>query len=470
MKNLLIYINPSGISKNAETLARIQIENILELGWKQEDIIFITNFPYEFMGVRAFEVDNSYFFADDPASIKCYTMAKLFENDLIFKENELYWLHDLDHFQQLPFNEEEIVKEMGDCDFALCDYGRRYKFNCGSIFFRKSAGDIFKKIRDIMVEYRSENPRCEEERALMVLFDNNKAWAYRSSVGAENEPVPAGRTDTAEIKKRIHKMPITYNFADYNFVSCWRMCDGKPKTAHFNPFFEKVTRSNPKGCKLSFFMGENRANLVLMTERLIKIFNKHGLYGNTQIIDDLNALEIKRYRRVWKPFMEKYGIKNICEVGVFASQNFKRFLEGNPQIAVGVDAWIKDGNPAHNDNSFSQEQLNEQCEYFKSLMTKFPSVRLYRQYSDEAAKNFPDEYFDLIYIDADHSYEGCKKDLEAWWPKVKKGKFFIGDDYSEQHAPVEGVKFEVIRAVDEFAKNNNLVVYKISENGWTIIK
>lgn len=189
-----------------------------------------------------------------------------------------------------------------------------------------------------------------------------------------------------------------------------------------------------------------------------------------ETIKDLQALEFKRYRRVWKPFMVKYGIENVCEIGVFASQNFRRLLEGNPKVAVGVDAWLKDGNPAHNDNDFSQQQLDEQCEYFKGLMKKFPSVRLYRQYSDEAAKNFPDEYFDLIYIDADHSYEGVKKDLEAWWPKVKKGRFFTGDDYGEQHAPVVGVKFEVIRAVDEFAKNNSLTVYKLPSNGWAIIK
>ena len=282
MKNLLIYINPNGISKNADTLAKMQIENMLELGWKKEDIIFITNFPYEYMGVKSFEVDDSYFFAPDPASLKCFAISKLFENNLIFKD-DLYWMHDMDHFQQLPFTEKEITDLMGDCDFALCDYGRRYKFNCGSIFFRKSAGDIFKKIRDIMIEERKENPRCEEERALMILFDNNKAWAYRSSIGAENEPVSAGRTDTAEIKKRIKRMPITYNFADYNFVSCWRMCDGKPKTAHFNPFPEKITKSNPTGCKLPFFLGENRANLVLMTPRLIDIFKRHGLEKPTDI-------------------------------------------------------------------------------------------------------------------------------------------------------------------------------------------
>ena len=145
-------------------------------------------------------------------------------------------------------------------------------------------------------------------------------------------------------------------------------------------------------------------------------------------------------------------------------------MEGNPQVIVGVDAWINDGDPGHNDSNFTQERLDQQCDLFKSIMMQNPNVRLYRMMSYEAAKNFPDEYFDLIYIDADHSYNGVKKDLEAWWPKVKKGKYFTGDDYSHSHAPVNGLKFEVIEAVDEFAAKLGLPVYKLTSNGWAIIK
>lgn len=189
-----------------------------------------------------------------------------------------------------------------------------------------------------------------------------------------------------------------------------------------------------------------------------------------QPIKDLNALRIRRNRRIWRDFLIKYNIESFCEVGVFASQNFQRMLDGNIKIAVGVDSWINDGNPGHNDSSFTQEQLDAQCEYFKGLMKTNPIIRLYRMMSIEAAKNFPDEYFDLIYIDADHSYEGCKADLEVWWPKVKKGKYFTGDDYSHSHAPVNKLKFEVIRAVDEFATKLGLPVHRLTSHGWAILK
>ena len=37
--------------------------------------------------------------------------------------------------------------------------------------------------------------------------------------------------------------------------------------------------------------------------------------------------------------------------------------------------------------------------------------------------------FDLIFIDADHSYEAVREDIIAWWPKVKNGGIISGHDY-----------------------------------------
>jgi predicted O-methyltransferase YrrM len=36
--------------------------------------------------------------------------------------------------------------------------------------------------------------------------------------------------------------------------------------------------------------------------------------------------------------------------------------------------------------------------------------------------------FDLVFIDADHSYEECKADIEFWTPKVKPGGIVCGHD------------------------------------------
>jgi predicted O-methyltransferase YrrM len=47
----------------------------------------------------------------------------------------------------------------------------------------------------------------------------------------------------------------------------------------------------------------------------------------------------------------------------------------------------------------------------------------------EAAKQVEDGSLDFVFIDADHSYEGVKADIEAWDPKVREGGYVIGHDY-----------------------------------------
>jgi len=62
---------------------------------------------------------------------------------------------------------------------------------------------------------------------------------------------------------------------------------------------------------------------------------------------------------------------------------------------------------------------------------------------------------DYVFVDADHSYAGCKGDIEAYWPTLKPGAIMAGHDY--------GLLFpDVIVAADEccqrLAGSNPLIV------------
>jgi cephalosporin hydroxylase len=68
-------------------------------------------------------------------------------------------------------------------------------------------------------------------------------------------------------------------------------------------------------------------------------------------------------------------------------------------------------------------------------------VRVIQKESTKAAADFADQSLDFVFIDANHSYEHVKADIEAWKPKMKVGGMLSGHDYGEPC----GVK----QAVDE---------------------
>lgn len=49
--------------------------------------------------------------------------------------------------------------------------------------------------------------------------------------------------------------------------------------------------------------------------------------------------------------------------------------------------------------------------------------------SHEAASLFPDQHFDMVFLDADHSYEQVRRDIDAWQPKVKRCGILAGHDF-----------------------------------------
>lgn len=158
--------------------------------------------------------------------------------------------------------------------------------------------------------------------------------------------------------------------------------------------------------------------------------------------------------------MRKYKCDVICEVGIRKGINFGRLIKHKPQVAVAVDIWKDDK---------EMEEMERQYTNFKNSMANKPFVQIYREYAHDAVRHFPDEYFDFVYIDADHTYESCLQDIADWYPKVKKGKFLLGHDYRKYVTPA-GIVFGVIEAVNNFARDNNLSFFVFPQYQWGIIK
>ena len=140
-----------------------------------------------------------------------------------------------------------------------------------------------------------------------------------------------------------------------------------------------------------------------------------------------------------------------AEIGVFAGELSRRLLSRRDLTLYLIDSWATEHRESYKTSGDFHAQLSKsKQEHFYGMtrnMVQFAGERakIIRKDSKEAAKAIPDGSLDFVFIDADHTYEGCKGDIEAWLPKIKKGGFISGHDYENTDYPAWGVK----RAVDE---------------------
>lgn len=82
------------------------------------------------------------------------------------------------------------------------------------------------------------------------------------------------------------------------------------------------------------------------------------------------------------------------------------------------------------------------------------------------------EYFDLVYIDAAHDYANVTADIEAWWPRVKKGGILAWHDH--ENKPDDGFwgPIEVLSATTDWAKMMGLTINVVEPDscpsGWVL--
>lgn len=80
-----------------------------------------------------------------------------------------------------------------------------------------------------------------------------------------------------------------------------------------------------------------------------------------------------------------------------------------------------------------------------------------RGLSTEMADKVEYESLGFINIDCDHSYQGVKADISAWWSKLVNGGVMAFHDY-------ENKAYGVKQAVEEFARANGLEIHLLPED------
>ena len=164
----------------------------------------------------------------------------------------------------------------------------------------------------------------------------------------------------------------------------------------------------------------------------------------------------------------------LVEVGVWKGDFSKQIWNiSNPSLLVLVDSWTFDekvrgcapqvsGKEPLNQNFFDQAKKDTH-DKFENIQ----NVHILDVDSIEASSKYEDNFFDYIYIDAEHTYQAVTKDLEVWYPKLKKNGTLFGDDYYWRE---EDDTLSLHKAYQEFIKKNHIKKWCVFKSQITIIK
>jgi hypothetical protein len=164
------------------------------------------------------------------------------------------------------------------------------------------------------------------------------------------------------------------------------------------------------------------------------------------------------------------------EIGVQKGEFSKSILSSwKGQKLYLVDYWGKQEVYDDIANVSDEKQNINYQEALKNIAGYENKTKIIKKYSLEAAKDFEDNYFDFIYIDADHSYEAVKQDLYAWYPKLKPGGLFCGHDFLDGKVYNTITNeylgdFGVRKAVTEFANERGYEASKGFCTSWFFFK
>jgi hypothetical protein len=178
------------------------------------------------------------------------------------------------------------------------------------------------------------------------------------------------------------------------------------------------------------------------------------------------GFQIKRGSFFFRPSTEKMKSlkrKNlVCiEVGTHKGRNAFNILENlNIKKIYLVDPYLNYGEFLPRSPNMKKVGNKTFFEAKKRLRGFKDKIEFIKEFSDKAISRFKDNSIDFIYIDGNHDYKFVKKDIELYYPKLKKGGIIAGHDIDLK---------DVFRAVSEFCVKNKLEC-EIEEKDWIIRK
>jgi len=157
-------------------------------------------------------------------------------------------------------------------------------------------------------------------------------------------------------------------------------------------------------------------------------------------------------RYVIERLIKKHGYKSGVELGVWKGDTFKHICRQCPDIAyVGIDLYAPQEGTEETYTEGENGHKWDHAAYAKDIVNflgdlEQHSHRLLIEDTVAASWRFVDGSIDFVFVDADHSYEGVKRDIEAYLPKIKNGGMMIFHDWGDPRFP--GVQQAILEFFD----------------------
>ena len=150
----------------------------------------------------------------------------------------------------------------------------------------------------------------------------------------------------------------------------------------------------------------------------------------------------------------------ILEVGVFKGEFAEVLYQTQPRRLILCDPW--DCRMVSGDADGNNVVEADLPAEFRKIYDKFAGdgrTTLVRGRSPGSLNFLPARSIDVLYIDGDHSYAGCRTDLLMGLRLVKPGGWICGHDYEINPAKTpHRYDFGVGRAVDTFCAEKGLKI------------
>lgn len=119
----------------------------------------------------------------------------------------------------------------------------------------------------------------------------------------------------------------------------------------------------------------------------------------------------------------------IAEIGCWCGKSTHALLSGCRGLVFAVDHFL--GSASERTTTMKLADGGEVRRRFLANCGHFPNLQIFEMDSLEAAAKLPDGFFDMIFIDGEHtlpSVPSVLADLKAWEPKLAPGGLFCGHD------------------------------------------